>query len=255
MAQNTYKKKTEKKQKKSLKFNFITDRKFHLFIGFTFLLISLFLGISFISYLSTGQADQSVVEAYTHTDIKESGVEVQNIFGLMGAIAAHYFIFLWFGVSAMLIPPSLFIVAYRIIWYRALLPISQTFNFVVFYLIWISLVMGYFLLLQEEATFLGFLSGGIGYELAVIAQSLMGWGAILFILFLFVVFNMFFFNITQIPAFSGVAPSVENLITQLKALIPEKKTKQEKEDISSVLDQIRKEVEDEDANKDESETW
>lgn len=256
MAQNTYKKKSEKKEKASLKFKFITDRKFHLFIGFSLLLISIFLGVSFISYINTGQADQSVVEAYTHTDIKESGIEVQNAFGLIGAIAAHYFIFLWFGIAALLIPPFLFIVAYRIIWNRALLPINKSFNFVVFYLIWISMGMGYFLLSQEETSMWGFLSGGIGYELSTIAQSLMGWGAILFMIFLFVVFNMFFFDITRIPAFSGIAPSFENLINQIKAMVPEKKEKKAKSaDISSVLDQIKKEVEDEDANKDESETW
>lgn len=256
MAQNTYKKKSEKKEKAGLKFNFITDRKFHLFIGFTLLLISLFLGVSFISYLSTGQADQSVVEAYTHTDIKESGVEVQNAFGLIGAIAAHYFIFLWFGIAALLIPPFLFIVAYKVIWHRALLPISKSFNFVVFYLIWISMVMGYFLLSQEETSMWGFLSGGIGYELSMIAQSLMGWGAILFMIFLFVVFNMFFFDITKIPAFSAIIPSFENLGKQIKALFPKREPKKAKSaDISSVLDQIKKEVEDEDANQDESETW
>lgn len=224
-------------------------------MGFSLLLIAIFLGVSFISYLSTGQADQSVVEAYTNTNIKESGTEVQNSFGLIGAIAAHYFIFLWFGIAAILIPPFLFIVAYKIIWFRALLPITKTFNFVVFYLIWTSMVMGYFLLSQEETTMLGFLSGGIGYELAMIAQSLMGWGAILFIIFLFVVFNMFFFDITRIPAFSGIVPSFENLINQIKALIPERKPKVKTADISSVLDQIKKEVEDEDSNKDESETW
>ncbi len=256
MAQNTYKKKSEKKEKSSLKFNFITDRKFHLFIGFSLLSISIFLGVSFISYLSTGQADQSVVEAYTHTDIKESGAEVQNVFGLIGAIVAHYFIFLWFGVAALLIPPFLFIVAYKIIWFRALLPITKSFNFVVFYLIWISMGMGYFLLSQEETSMWGFLSGGIGYELSMVAQSLMGWGAILFMVFLFVVFNMFFFDITRMPVFSGIVPSFENLTNQIKSLIPEKKPKQAKSaDISSVLDQIKKEVEDEDANKDESETW
>ncbi|MEQ9467468.1 MAG: DNA translocase FtsK [Ekhidna sp.] len=255
MAKNTYKQKTEKKERAGLKFNFIADRKFHLFIGFTLLLISIFLGVSFISYLSTGQADQSVVEAYTNTNVKESGAEVQNAFGLIGAIAAHYFIFLWFGIAAILIPPFLFIIAYKIIWYRALLPITKTFNFVVFYLIWLSLVMGYFLLSQEETSMWGFLSGGIGYELAMIAHSLMGWGAILFIIFLFVVFNMFFFDITKIPAFSAILPSLENLVGQVKSLIPEKKQKEKKQDISSVLDQIKREVEDEEANRDETETW
>ena len=254
MAQNTYKK-TEKKEKASLEFNFITDRKLHLFIGFSLLLISIFLGVSFISYLSTGQSDQSVVEAYTYTDLKDSGTEVQNAFGLIGAIAAHYFIFLWFGIAAILIPPFLFMVAYKIIWHRTLLPLTRSFNFVVFYLIWISMVMGYFLLSQEEISMLGFFSGGIGYELAAVTHSLMGWGAVLFMTFLFVVFNMFFFDITHIPAFSGIVSSFENLIAQIKSLIPEKKPKTKTTDISSVLDQIKKEVEDEDANRDETETW
>lgn len=253
MAKNTYKQKGAKKEKKEIKISFLADRKFHLFLGFTLLLTSLFLAVSFISYFNTGQADQSVVEAYTSTDVKESGIEVQNAFGLIGAICAHYFIFLWFGVAAILIPPLLFVIAYRIIWNRTLLSISKAFNFTVFYLIWTSLVMGYVLLTKEESTFLGFLSGGIGYELAIIAQSLMGWGAILFIIFLFVVFNMFFFNITRLPALANFGDSVVGLFERIKFELPKKKEKEP--DISSVLDQVKREVEDEEANKDESETW
>ena len=202
MATNTYKKKEEKKEKPSFNMAFLSDRKFKLFIGFSLLLASIFLFVSFISYLSTGQADQSVVEAYTDTSIKDSGTEVQNAFGLIGAIAAHYFVFMWFGIAALLIPPFLFIAGYKIIWLKELLPVGKAFNFTAFYLIWISLVMGFFLLSKEETTFWGFMSGGVGYELAIVSESLMGWGAILFILFLFITFNMFFFNITQLPAFS-----------------------------------------------------
>ena len=253
MAKNSYKQKSTKKGKKELKINFLTDRKFHLFIGFTVLLVAVFLLISFISYFQHGPADQSVVEAYSSTDVKESGQEVKNVFGLMGAISAHYFIFLWFGVAAILIPPFLFIVAYRIIWNRSLLPITPAFNFTVFYLIWSSMVMGYVLLTQEESSFFGFLSGGIGYELAIIAQSLMGWGAVLFLVFLFVVFNMFFFNITRIPALSGLGDAIVGLFENVQIKLPKKEVKDP--DISSVLDQIKKEVEDEEANKDESETW
>lgn len=253
MTKNTYKQKSEKKGKKGVEINFLSDRKFHLFAGFSLLLLSLFLLVSFISYFGAGQADQSVVEAYTSTDVKESGAEVQNVFGLLGAISAHYFIFLWFGIAAILIPPLLFVVAYRIIWFRSLIPISKAFNFTTFYLIWISLLMGYILLTQEESTFLGFLSGGIGYELAIISQSLMGWGAILFIIFLFVVFNMFFFNITQLPALNVLGDKVIGLFENVKIALPKKK--EPEQDISSVLDQIKKEVETEDADKDESETW
>lgn len=257
MAKNTYKTKTEEKPKTSIKINLFSDRKFQLFVGFSLLLISFFLFISFISYLNSGQADQSVVEAYTDTSIKDSGAEVKNVFGLIGAISAHYFVFMWFGIASLLIPPFLFITGYKIIWQKELLPIGKTFNFTVFYLVWISLVMGFFLLSKEEITYWGFLSGGVGYELAIISESLMGWGAILFIVFLFITFNMFFFNITQLPAFSGIGDGLSALSNNLKKLIPKRKEKKEEEsDISSVLDQIKKEVENEDATQtDGTETW
>lgn len=253
MTKNTYKKESGETEKKSIKINFLTNRRFHLLIGFGLLLISVFLIISFISYFNTGRADQSVVEAYTSTNVKEAGREVQNAFGLIGAICAHYFIFLWFGIASILIPPLLFIVAYRIIWFRSLIPIGPTFNFTVFYLIWISMVMGYILLIREESSFLGYLSGGIGYELAIIAQSLMGWGVILFLAFLFIIFNMFFFNITRIPALSNIGDQIIDLISSIKIPLP-KKT-ETKPDIASVINQVRREVEDEEGIKDETETW
>jgi len=253
MAKNSYKQKAKSKKKGSVKVNFLTDRKFHIFIGLSLLLASIFLFFSFISYLKHGQADQSVVEAYTSTDIEESGIEVRNVFGLIGAIAAHHFIFLWFGIGALLIPIFLFLLSYRIIWFKSIIPITPAFNFTVFYLIWSSMVMGCVLLTKEESTFLGFLSGGIGYELAIICQSLMGWGTILFLVFLFVVFNMFFFNITSIPALGGIGEKLMAFIDGIQLTLPKKKEKAP--DISSVVDQIRREVEDEEANKDESETW
>lgn len=255
MAKNTYKKKSEAKSKPAVKLTFLKDRKFHLFIGFLLILCSIFLTVSFISYLGNGQADQSVVEAFLDTSIKESGLEVKNSFGLFGAISAHYFVFLWFGIAALLIPPFLFVLGYRIVWEQTIIATNKAVSFTAFYLIWISLVMGYFLISKEEVTMWGFLSGGIGFELAIVLESLMGWGALLFIAFLFLVFNMYFFNITQLPAFSGFTDGITSFFENLKKSIPAKKEKKEKVDISSVLEQVKNEVEEEDGSKDESETW
>jgi S-DNA-T family DNA segregation ATPase FtsK/SpoIIIE len=253
---NTYKSKAAKKEKPKISFDFLSDRKFHLFIGFTLLLTSVFLLVSFFSYLNHGPADQSVVEAYTDTNIKESGLEVRNIFGVVGAICAHYFIFLWFGIASFLIPPLLLLTAIKIIWHRELLPLFKSFNFTVFYLIWISMVMGYFLLDKEEVTTLSFLTGGIGYELAIISTSLLGWGALLFFVFLLVVFNMFFFNITKVPAINSIAGVFTALIEGIREQLP-KKRERKQEDISTVLEKVKKEVEreDEDSEEDETATW
>ncbi|WP_159585036.1 DNA translocase FtsK [Marinoscillum sp. 108] len=210
MAQNTYKKQNQSSSKSfNFKLDFLNDRKLHLAVGFFLLLTAFFLFVSFISYLSTGKADQSVVEAFLHTNIKESGQEAQNWFGSIGAITAHFFIFLWFGLSALLIPPFLFLVGHRIIWKKRIVSLTKAFSFSLFYLLWLSIFIGYFMLSSDEVSEWGFLSGGTGFELAIILDGLMGWGALLFLIFLFLVFNMYFFDITQVPV-------VDDLVLNLK---------------------------------------
>jgi len=210
MAQNTYKKQNQSSSKSfNFKLDFLNDRKLHLAVGFFLLLTAFFLFVSFISYLSTGKADQSVVEAFLHTNIKESGQEAQNWFGSIGAITAHFFIFLWFGLSALLIPPFLFLVGHRIVWKKRIISLTKAFSFSLFYLLWLSIFIGYFMLSSDEVSEWGFLSGGTGFELAIILDGLMGWGALLFLIFLFLVFNMYFFDITQVPV-------VDDLVLNLK---------------------------------------
>ena len=253
MTKHTYKNKKNKKEKKSVGVKIFKDRKLHLFIGLSFLLLAIFLFVSFISYLSTGKADQSVVETYTDYSLKESGEEVLNTFGLFGAISAYYFIFKWFGIASIMIPPLFFIIAIRIIWFKKILPITETFSFIVFHLIWLTTVMGYILLSQEEPSILGYIGGNIGLELATIIESLMGWGSILFLAFFFIVFHMFFFNITKIPASDYILDKILSFFDSIKiAFTTFKKTE---DDISEVMEKVKKEVEDEELNRDETETW
>ncbi len=264
MAQNTYKKQKQSSSRSfRLKIDFFNDRKFHLAIGMFFLMAAFFLVVSFISYLMTGKADQSVVEAITQTDIKASGQEVQNWFGAIGAITAHYFIFLWFGISALLIPPFLFLAGHRIIWKRRVVSVSRAFGFTLFYLLWTSILMGYFLLSSDEVSQWGFLSGGVGFELAIIMESLMGWGSVLFLFFLFLVFNMYFFDITQIPVVDEVVLSIKERFHSLMTKVdkPAKKPiktiqkeplkqpvaeSQKDQSLDFILQQVKEEVEQED---------
>lgn len=222
MAQNTYKKQ-KKASTKSFKFNvdFFNDRKFHLAAGMFLLLSAFFLLVSFVSYLITGKEDQSVVEAFLQTNVKASGQEVQNWFGTLGAITAHYFIFLWFGLAALLIPPFLFLAGHRIIWRKRVLSLTKSFAFTAFYLIWLSTFIGYFMISSDEVSAWGFLSGGAGFELAIIFDSLMGWGAMLFLIFLFLVFNMYFFDITQIPVVDEVVMNFKAKLNELVAKKPQ----------------------------------
>ena len=181
MAQNTYKSNTFKTRKKSskksfsLKIGLFKDRRFQLTIGFFLLVVSLFLLVAFISYLFTGKADQSAVESVQEIGLFQSGLEVDNWMKLYGALAAHYFIFEWFGIACFLIPPLLFIYGYRIVFRRAILPLNATTLFVIFFLLWISLFLGDMVNSTKESSELSFLSGGIGYDLAIKINSLVGW--------------------------------------------------------------------------------
>ncbi len=275
MAQNTYKKhksKSPNSRSINLKFTFFKDRKLHLAIGLFLLLASLFLLVSFISYLSTGKADQSVVEAFLSTNIKESGLEVENWFGSFGAITSYYFIFKWFGLAALLIPPFLFLVGHRILFRKRIISLSRAFGFTVFYLLWLSVFTGYFLINSDEVTNWGFLSGASGYELAIIFDGLMGWGSVLMLVFILVVFNMYFFNITQIPVLDEVISGFNQKLDQIfsKKENKESPTKEETEpdpDIAEpdneesshdpsldfILKQIKQEVEEEENEEPEEE--
>ena len=225
MAQNTYKSNTFKTKKKSskrsfsFKIGFFKDRRFQLTIGFFLLIVSLFLLIAFISYLFTGKADQSAVESVREIGLFQSGMEVDNWMKLYGAITAHYFIFEWFGIACFLITPLLFMYGYRIVFRRAILPLNATTLFVIFFLLWISLFLGDMVNSIEESTELSFLSGGIGYDLAIKINSLVGWGTILLLLFSLIVFVIYFFNVTSLL---GLKKKVEDSVGDLELQLSEK---------------------------------
>ncbi|HEY5691660.1 MAG TPA: DNA translocase FtsK 4TM domain-containing protein, partial [Cyclobacteriaceae bacterium] len=208
MAQNSYKSNTFKKgEKKKTKdgsgfsLSFFKDPKLKLALGFFLLISSLYLVTAFISYLFAGKADQSVVEALGETGILDSGQEVENWLGLYGAITSHYFIFRWFGISAFFIPPILFILGFRMVFKRTLLPLFSLFIFSLFSGLWLCLLLGYITNSISGVNEINFLSGGLGYELAKVADGLLGWGTFLVLVFSLFVFIIYFFNVTAINAF------------------------------------------------------
>jgi S-DNA-T family DNA segregation ATPase FtsK/SpoIIIE len=203
MAEKTYKSNTykkAKKQKAKRKSNpaFYRDKKFHAASGLFLIVLSLYLMIAFLSFLFTGKADQSVVEAAFDTGIKASGEETENWLGLLGAMASYLFIYRWFGLASMLIPPLLFIVGFRILFRKELLSAYRSFKFVSFFLVWTSLLFGYIVLRQDGPSPWGFLGGGVGYELAVLSDSLIGWGTLLLLIFSLLVFLIYFFDLAHV---------------------------------------------------------
>ncbi|MCE7864925.1 MAG: DNA translocase FtsK [Bacteroidetes bacterium CHB5] len=217
MAENTYKSNTFKKPEKEKKskssksksrfsFDFFKDPRFILALGFFLLITSLYLFIAFVSYLFTGKADQSVVLAFFGTSLAESGQEVDNWLGLYGAITSHFLIHQWLGISAFFIPPLLFLLGFKLVFKRALVSIFSAFILSVFAGLWLSLLLGYITHSISGVTEIGFLSGGLGFELAKISTGLFGWGTFLILALSLFVFIIYYFNITAINAFQVKDP-------------------------------------------------
>lgn len=211
MAQNTYKSNTFKKPDKKKKdgksgFSFFNDPRLRLALGFFLLIASFYLVTAFISYLFTGKADQSVVDAVGEAGLVDAGREVGNWLGLYGAMTSHYFIFKWFGVSAFFIPPILFLLGFKMVFKRELLPLFSVFVFSVFSGLWLCLLLGYITNSVSGVHEINFLSGGLGFELAKISAGLLGWGTFLFLVLSLFVFIIYFFNVTAINAFQVKDP-------------------------------------------------
>jgi DNA segregation ATPase FtsK/SpoIIIE, S-DNA-T family len=222
MGENTYKKSKDKPEKtgkgdkaksEGFKFNlaFLKDPKFHNISGIFIMLSSFCLVFAFVSYLFSGKYDQSVVESIFNTKIKESGQEVQNWLGITGAFVSYFFIFRWFGIAAFLFIPIFFIVGYRIVFKTELISISRTIVLSAFFIFLISLSLGYTVLMIGGETTLGYLSGGIGYEMANIINAFIGWGTPFLILFCLITFSVYFFNITTFassPKTTEIIPDI-----------------------------------------------
>src|SRR5258706_10191332 len=211
MAENTFKtnsfkkpereKKPRSKSKSWFSFEFFSDPRFSLALGFFLIIISVVLFNGFLSYLFTGKADQSVVEALWNTDLLDSGKDAENWLGLYGAVTSHYMVFRWLGISAFFMPPLLFSLGFKLVFKRDLIPLFSSFVFSVFAGLWMSLLLGYITHSMAGVTEIGFLSGELGYELAKISDGLFGWGTFLILVLTLFIFIIYFFNVTAISAF------------------------------------------------------
>ena len=198
---NTFKSPRERKDKAGkgkFSFRFFTDPRFKLAFGFFLLLLSVFLLTAFVSYLFTGKADQSIVEATGESGLIQTGKEAKNWLGLYGAIVSHYSIFRWFGIAAFFIPPLLFAWGFRILFHRSIMPMLSVFAFCLFATLWLSLLLGYLALINQGSSEWGYLGGGLGDAMAEVFQSMFGWGTFLFLILSLFIFIVFFFNITAL---------------------------------------------------------
>ena len=146
------KKKTTKASEKSANFqqaigidNIFHNERINFVIGFCLLFIAGYLTWAFASYLITGEADQSMIEAPRAGEILNQNQEFQNACGSLGAYAAWFFIKRCFGLAAFLIP--VFILMISVTLMRAYkVKLLKWFMCLTLVMIWFSITMAKFLL-------------------------------------------------------------------------------------------------------------
>lgn len=94
--------------------SFVNSEKTNFTVGIILLTISVFMLISFISYFSTGQNDQSIILHPVAGDLRNENMAFANTCGSIGAYLAYFFISCCFGIPSFMIPIFLIIASLKL---------------------------------------------------------------------------------------------------------------------------------------------
>ena len=192
---------TKKKVKKTSRIaSFFKSQQTHLVFGVLVFSSSIFLLISYYSFLQHWKEDQSILDSFS-----DKSLNANNLLGKLGANLSNFFVYDGFGVATFIFPILLFFTGLYII---LNIPVKQLFKSWfngMLSMIWLSLCLAY---IRPQYPLLG---GKVGYEINEFLQIYIGdIGVLLLLVISLFVFLIISFKIT--PA-------------KIKSLIPEPKPK------------------------------
>lgn len=150
----SYQKRSKTKSFDRINFSEGQRKALKIFGLFLLLLSGLFL-VAFLSYLFTWKADQSYIAASnggwstlleTNQELLDESADfplVENKLGKFGALLANQFIYNWFGVSSFLFVLILFVVGYKLLYKRSLLPVWKTVLYSTISILILSVTFGF----------------------------------------------------------------------------------------------------------------
>ena len=119
------------------------NERLHFFLGMLLFAVSVCMAWSFVSYLSTGTADQSLIENLREGEMANEDGKFQNAVGSLGAYASYFLMKRCFGLAAFGIPVFLFILSLALM--KAYKPaLLKWFMCVTLVMLWLSLAMAWF---------------------------------------------------------------------------------------------------------------
>jgi len=176
--------------------------RIQLIIAAFLFLIGTLLLVSFGSSFFVGVSDQSEVERGVVDTIKGSDIPIKNLAGLLGAKIAHFFLFKTFGWSTLLLIPLFYLSALKVGFKKEIYSLERLSWQVLFYILWFSLLAGFFVFSLDLPHSIG---GGVGYFVNEKLYQLLGYLSIFVIGFGGFVFLVLFYQLNPKKA-KVVAP-------------------------------------------------
>lgn len=178
-----------------------SDDRVKFWAGVFLMFFSVFLLISFISYLFTGSADQDAVKKPISEILKGKTITISNLLGIFGAKISYWFIFLWFGISSFLVIPPIFLTGFRFAFNEDLFKLSlyRTYLASFFYTFIISLIAGYFVYIFNMNSIS--LSGRVGVHANELLFKFLGYGSIIALILVLLSWLIFFHGYKSIDDF------------------------------------------------------
>lgn len=122
--------------------SFFKDERTRFIAGLLLAAFVIYTLLSFISYFFTGAGDKSVFDNISLKESLEVRHDVKNWTSVMGAYLSETFIDNFFGISSFAILFFLVVAALRLMRVK-LMPVWQAFFHAFFWLIWLSVFLGY----------------------------------------------------------------------------------------------------------------
>ena len=169
----------------------VDRRKAKSITGSLLLLLSVYLFISFTSYLFTWKSDQNLIIDKSFFDFmfSSSDIIVANWLGKFGAWTSHWFIFKGFGIASFIFCFLFFIVGVRLLLNIKIVSIKKSYAVGLVSIVWLSVFFGLF---SDKLNYIG---GSFGFFINDWLISVFGsFGAFLLVIVLLFVFVVLFFN-------------------------------------------------------------
>lgn len=119
------KEKKIKKKKVSLLKRMLEDERTPKIAGLLSILLSVFLFVSFISYLFTWKMDQATIYPFSWSNFFNHAIKSENLMGKMGAYASHLFIRNGYGIASYLFISFFFSLGLNLVLRRNVFPVGK----------------------------------------------------------------------------------------------------------------------------------